>query len=62
MADELSTNFERIRYEVLTIVHALVEIQSEDPPVKSVQEEPTAIIATAKVNAQLIKLIQDLQQ
>ena len=33
MAAEINTNFERMRYEVLTRVHALVEFQSEDPPV-----------------------------
>ena len=37
MADELNTNFTRIRDEVLTVVHALVESQFEVPPVKAFQ-------------------------
>ena len=62
MAAEINNFFERMRDEVLTGVHALVEGQAEAPKVKAVEEEPETINATTEVNYQLLKLIQYLHQ
>ena len=57
MAAELNKWFERMRDEVLTGVHTLLEGQYESPPVKAVQEEPPKTNETTEVSAQLLKLI-----
>ena len=62
MSDELNTNVERMRDEVLTGVHSQPESQSEAPPVEEVKEEPGTMNATTEENTQILKLIQDLQQ
>ena len=62
MAAELNTNLERMKDEVLSGVHALVEGQAEAPPVEAVEGELATMNATTEVNTQLLQLIQDPQQ
>ena len=51
-----------MRDEVLTIFHALVEGQSEAPPVEEIEEYPEKINETTEVNTNLLHLIQGLHQ
>ena len=51
-----------MRDEVLTRVHALVEVQAEAPPVEAAKEQPSTMNATTEGNAHPLKLIQDLHQ
>ena len=62
MAAELSTNFERMRDEVITGVHAIAEGKSEAPPLKVVKEEPATMNTTMELNSHILKLIEYLQQ
>ena len=58
MTAEINTNFEGMGDEVLTVVHALVEVQAEALPVEEFKEYTATINATIELNYQLFKLIQ----
>ena len=62
MEDELITNFESVRDEVLSGVHYLVEGQYEAPQVKAFQEDTKTNNSTIVLNYLFLILIQYLRQ